>query len=370
VVPAVAFGVASGPPVLCVNHADHAFWAGGAAVDVVLDLRPAGRVWTERHRGIPRTALLPILVPDPAPAPLDRGAARERRAAAKAQLGVPADSLVLLTVAHGGKYRALPRRGLDFLAAAQAILRACPRAWLIAAGPRADPRWTAAARATRGRVRADGPQRDLAVYHAAADVYLESFPLRSATAMLEAAIVGVPCVPGPRTSLPPTGGLGAVETDLPEDAEAYVREALRLLESETARRTSGEAMAAAVRAAHGPTSWLAGLNALAERLPVAHRVHPLPDPEPLPADVVAFWSEWSSSTGAGRAEAALGAWLEPRHGGSPGAAGRARRILPAAHTWGYGHVWDLWRWLQRARSRGAAPGRSGPRPRPSPGAAA
>jgi glycosyltransferase involved in cell wall biosynthesis len=379
VIPAVAFGVDGGPPVLRVNHGDHAFWAGVAVVDLVLDLRPPGQEWTQRYRGLSRTALLPIVVPEPESVHADRERAMQRRAAAKAQLGLPADSLVLLTVARGVKYTALPGRDLDFLAAAQAILRARPRAWLLAVGPGADARWRAARRATGGRVRAEGPQGDLDRYHAAADVYLESFPLGSATAMVEAAIRGLPCVPSPRVipSSLSTGGPGIVAVEEPQNVPAYVRQVLTLLDSEATRQASGERVAAAVRTAHGPAGWLARLGAVVERLPPAHRVHSLPIPEPLPAGAVAFWSEWSARMWPGRAEAALYAWLEPRADGRHRTARGIRRLAPAVYALGYGQCWDLWRRLRRARARrrpaalsaeraASRPGTSGGRRRSSP----
>ena len=316
--PAVAFGVAGGPPVLLLNHADHEFWAGGAAVDLVLDLRRAGQEWTQRHRGIPRTTLLPILVPDPEWAPADREHAAQRRAAAKAQLGLPANSLVLLTVAHGAKYNALLGRGLDFLEAAHAILKAHPRAWLLAVGPHSDARWAALGQATGGRVRAEGPQRDLRRYHAATDVYLESFPFGSATALLEAAIHEIPCVRTPRSQLPPlgTGGPGIEVLAQPEDAATYAREALALLESETARHDLGRALAAAVEACHGTAGWLASLGEVAARIPASHTVHPLPVGEPLPHTAASRWAEWSATVRPGNAlvaafDAALARALEP-----------------------------------------------------------
>ena len=367
VIPAVAFGVDGGPPVLRMNHGDHAFWAGGAVVDLVLDLRPPGQEWTRRHRGVPRTALLPIVVPEPASGLADPRRVAQRRAEAKAQLGLPADSMVLLTVARGAKYNALPGHGLDFLEAARAILEARPRAWLLAVGPRADARWRTARRATGGRVRAEGPQRDLDPYHAAADVYLESFPWGSATAMVEAAIRGLPCVPGPR-AFPESlsmGGPGIVRMAPPEDVPAYVRQVLSLLDSEGARQASGEQVAAAVRAAHGSSGWLARLGAVVERLPRAHRVHPLPDPAPLPASAVAFWSEWSSTLWPGRVEAALSAWLGPRADGRQREARGIRGRAPAVYALGYGLSWNLRGRLRRVRERAATrtardPGRATP----------
>lgn len=318
VVPTVAFGVPGGPPVLLLNHADHLFGLGGAVADLVVDLRPDGQEVTLRHRGIPRTALLPILIPEAGVSAGSGASVAPSREEAKAQLGLPRDSLVLLTVARGEKYLPLRERGLDFLDAAQAILRVHPRAWLLAVGPSHDVRWEAASRNTGGRVRADGPLRDLRLYHAAADVYLESFPMGSATAALEAAIHGIPCVRGPASTPPPanTGGLGLRVVEQPVDGDAYVDQAVRLLESEAARRDGGAKAAAAVRAHHTGSSWLGYLHAVMDRLPREHVVHPVPAPEPWPEPVAAFWAElslekWPCNALVGPFEAALARGLQP-----------------------------------------------------------
>ena len=317
VVPTVAFGVSGGPAVVVVNHAGHAFWIGGAVADLVLSLRRASQEWTERHRGIPRGELLPILVPTEEIGPVGAGSTAESRARARDRLGVPRDSVVLVTVARAEKFTALPGGGADFLDAAESILRGSPRAWLLAVGPTADPRWDAARRAVEGRLRAEGAHRDLADYYAAVDVFLESFPFGSSTALLEAAIRGIPCVRAPR-SLPPfgSGGPGIEGLPQPEDAAAYAREALALLEDETARRDRGRVVAAAVRACHGTTGWLARLDEVATRIPANHVVHPLPAGERLPPAAVASWAKWSSAVRPGNAlvavfEAALAGSLEP-----------------------------------------------------------
>ena len=60
VIATTAFGVAGGPPVLLVNHADHNFWVGCSAADLVLDIRTSGHKWTRDSRGVDRAAILPL----------------------------------------------------------------------------------------------------------------------------------------------------------------------------------------------------------------------------------------------------------------------------------------------------------------------
>jgi len=94
VVPAMAFAVPGGPPVLLVNHADHSFWVGSAIADLVVDIRDSGAALTKSLRGARATVVLPI--------PLeDCGASRPDRTAAAAQLPDPSvlgRGPVLLTI--------------------------------------------------------------------------------------------------------------------------------------------------------------------------------------------------------------------------------------------------------------------------------
>src|SRR6185437_3034845 len=87
--------------------------------------------------------------------------------------------------------------------AAATILRARPHVQLLAVGPNEDARWRDLRAATGGRARALGPRHDLPRIHAAADVYLEGFPVGSPTALLEAGLRGLACVRAPADVPPP-----------------------------------------------------------------------------------------------------------------------------------------------------------------------
>ena len=47
--PSVAFGQGGGPPVLLLNHQDHAFWAGSGSIDLVVDIRTSGQHLTTKY---------------------------------------------------------------------------------------------------------------------------------------------------------------------------------------------------------------------------------------------------------------------------------------------------------------------------------
>jgi glycosyltransferase involved in cell wall biosynthesis len=280
VLPVVALGVAGGPPVILLNHLSQAFWVGGSVADLVLSLRDSALDWSRAYRGITRNALLPIPVPRPRES--------ESRAEARRALGLPADAVVLLTIGHAYKYRPLP--GLDFLDAAAAILRARPHAHLLAVGPREDPRWRALREATGHRALAAGPRHDLALFHAAADVYLEGFPIGSPTALLEAGLRGLPCVRAPVDAPPPFAidGIAVRGVERPPDLAGYVSAALALVDDPGRRASEGAALARAIDTHHGASGWASQLMAAERALPAHHRLHPPVGAAPLPAPIRDF----------------------------------------------------------------------------------
>ena len=280
VLPVVALGVAGGPPVMLLNHLSQKFWVGGSIADLVLSLRDSALHWTRTHRGVTRNALLPIPIPRP------RGS--DTRAAARRALGLPADAVVLLTVGHAYKYRSLP--GLDFLEAAAAILRARPRAHLLAVGPREDAHWRALRDTSGQRARATGPRHDLALFHAAADVYLEGFPIGSPTAFLEAGLRGLPCVRAPVDAPPPFAidGVAVLGLEQPPDVAGYVSAALALVDDLGQRAAGGAALARAIEAHHGADGWASHLMAAERALPERHHLQPPVDVAPLPGPIRDF----------------------------------------------------------------------------------
>ena len=133
VVCAAAFGVSGGPRVLFVNHSAHAFWVGVAISDMVLNVRGSAQenAWTE-YRGARRYATVPIpLLPADLSSVHDDGHTETKRLA-KSSIGLPADSIVLLSAGASFKYD--PLGELDFIRTAEDILRQLPEAFILAAG--------------------------------------------------------------------------------------------------------------------------------------------------------------------------------------------------------------------------------------------
>ncbi len=287
VIPTVALGVPGGPPVMLLNHVSQRFWVGGSVADLVLNLRDSAFEWSQAYRGITRNVILPIPVSLRA-GTRAKSATNETRQAARRALGLPPGATVLLTIGNGYKYRPLP--DLDFLDAAAAILRACPQSYLVAVGPREDARWTAVRESVPRRLLAVGPQRDLALFHAAADIYLEGFPVGSPTALLEVGLSGTPCIRAPRSVPPPfsADGIALAGVKQPTDVADYVRAAIALTESEGERRAQGSALAGAIQANHTRACWPRHVQNAESVLPQRHRVYSLAGAAPLPAHLRDF----------------------------------------------------------------------------------
>ncbi len=286
VIPLIAFGVPGGPPVLILNHADHTFWVGAAIADRIVNLRPAGEDLTVRLRGVARNLALPI----PLDGPTHAAAAAAERHAIRGKLGIPPSAVVYLTIGSAFKY--LPVGSLDFLAMTRRLLSALPDAYLVAVGPGRDsPGWEEAVRAVGGRLIPVGSQYPVTGYHAIADIYLEGFPFDSATALLEAALAGLPAVRIPACAVLPFSAhhfpLSVVTQ--PADIEAYLAQALALGASAELRASTSVRLQAAVAGLHCGDAWSRRLDELKRSVPAEHAIYAL-RPVELPVELDRFWT--------------------------------------------------------------------------------
>jgi hypothetical protein len=288
VLPAIALAVPGGPPVLVVNHADHGFWVGTAIADLVVDIRDSGLALSTSLRGVRGSTVLPVPLEDRGPAPHERSGV----AARLSDPSVLARGLLLLTIGSSHKYR--PFANLDFPETIVRIVDAIPDSALIAVGPPADdPLWQRLADRTGGRVVAVGPDASLAAWHAAADLYLEGFPVGSYTALLEAALAERAFVRKPLlvpVSVLPIdrGSLAAFEP--PADADAYVAAAIALAGDPDRRAAQAREARRAVLAEHCGDGWNARLEALQRAIPPEHGVGLAFEPKPMSGPLAEYWA--------------------------------------------------------------------------------
>ena len=266
-VPAIAF--ASGrPPIVLLNHAGFFFWIGREVADVVACLRPSTRDVAVRRRGIAPHRCphlpIPVNVPDAA---VSRSEAREL-------LGLPADAIVLFTVATPFKYVPF-EPGFSFVDLVTALALADKRVEVRAIGPDDAGMWRKAREQTGGRVQAIGRHPEVGLHERAADIYLDPFPVTSPTSFLEAGSYGLPIV-----SFCPHRDRAAVlcaddftlddQLVRTDSAKSFATEVGRLIEDGAARAALGRATAEKVIAGHGPEAFADRLAEVYARAATTH----------------------------------------------------------------------------------------------------
>jgi hypothetical protein len=286
IVPSVAFGVPGGPPILRMNHDDHMFWVGGAIADLVLNFRELGERWTRANRGVDRSFLLPLPLHEPSAELLDQDGVFRRNA--RARLGIPTDSVVLLAVGSG--YKFVPFEEWNFLDAADAILARCPNAFILGAGMEHQGPWLALSNAHEGRLKAVGIQKDMSDCLAAADIGLGSIPFPSQTAILEIGIVGRPCVQTPLSVPMSINDVAFDDFYHPQTLANYVDYAVTLTNDSAHRLREGSRLRDSVRRHHGPAGWLGYFERLMPLLPEQHLIYALPAPTPLSDNESRYWA--------------------------------------------------------------------------------
>lgn len=290
VIPVVAFARRGGPPVAVLNHADHIFWLGTSVADTVINLRSAGAAHSAERRFAAHNTVLPIPLKDAA-APCSRSAARHA-------LGIPEEQTVLLCVGRPLKFK--PCGSYDFVGTVNQVLNQHPQAHLYLVGETQEGIGPHLRAEPHPRLHFVGPMDDARLYRAAADVYIESFPFGSNTALLEAALDGLAVVPAfaPLFALLVAGNdsINDLLPNPPSEA-AYIERIGQLIQHPAQRIALGRALRARVLASHVGDAWLDHLSRVylhTDRL--AHQARSLPaSPCSLSRDDIGL-SLWSVVT--------------------------------------------------------------------------
>lgn len=250
------------PPVIYENHTDQSFWLGLGAVDLLCDLRPEARQLDESLRGVPGSRIAVLPMPMEQLPTVDGAAAREH-------LGIGAAAVVALTVSADWKMAPSWGRGMQHVA--DRALRWSPDLSLVVVGAPTDADWERLRARYPGRVHVVGRVADPSPFFAAADIYLDSYPVRSTTSALEAAALGLPVVtltdlpegaPGAIMQANSPGLAGGIVVPTVERLATTVR---RLAADRELRRAAGERVRASALAAHEGPGWRASLEDLYAR---------------------------------------------------------------------------------------------------------
>lgn len=269
-VPTIAFAVPDCPPVAVLNHADHLFWLGSSVSDMVINLRTAGSIHSAERRSISCNTVLPIPLADPAGV-ISRHEARRA-------LGIPDDQILLLSVGRAEKYR--PCGSYDFVATAWKILDRQPGAHLYVVGESPEGIEPYLCCELHERLHFIGEMENPSLYRAGADIYLESFPFGSQTALLEAALSGLPVVPAYAPLFPLLVANDDSIQNLipnPHDEKNYIERVELLVHQNDARVDLGERLRKCLLVDHVGKGWLDRLAAMYQETDrLTHGPRPIP----------------------------------------------------------------------------------------------
>lgn len=251
------------PPIIFLDHADHLFWLGAGISDFIINLRESGLRLSQQRRGIEpeRIILLPTIL-----APIERTFSR---AEAKKQIGVPADKILLLSIARGIKYKPVNR--MSYADAHVQLLKKYQQATLVVIGPGGQEDWSDAIQETQGRITVYPERQDTAIFYQAADIYVDSFPFVSTTSLLEAGSYSVPLV----SRFPYTDASAIFGAEMPglvgnliisHSLEEYTAALSHLIEDESFRLTLGEVTRKKIADVHWGINWQSILENIYDRV--------------------------------------------------------------------------------------------------------
>lgn len=170
---------------------------------------------------------------------------------------------MILTIARAEKFRPCPP--YDFFATVSKILDLAPQTRLYVVGETLEGMLPLLSSQPHPNVHFVGSVENHADYRAVADLYLESFPFGSLTALLEAALSKLPVVPAYAPLHPLLVSTDdALNAGLrnPKSEEEYIERALSLLQDPELRRSEGEKLRRLVIADHVGDSWTRRLRDL------------------------------------------------------------------------------------------------------------
>ncbi|MXV52829.1 hypothetical protein GS399_17795 [Pedobacter sp. HMF7647] len=182
IIPVIAYSVDDLPPIAFMNHADHIFSVGMSVSDITLQIRPSCIEVDEERRGSRNQCFIPI------PVEITSNERKYDTSTARNILGLSSNEKILLST--GAAYKFTPSERHNFFACAITVLDKNPVARLVIAGIGKEDEL--AVRYDHPRITYLGlvSKDDLAIYEQACDLYIESFPFASFTAMLQAGLLG------------------------------------------------------------------------------------------------------------------------------------------------------------------------------------
>jgi hypothetical protein len=270
VIPALALAGASSP-VAVFNHADHVFWVGAAVCDLFVEFRSQGEQQSRAHRHARETIRLPLPI-------AEELLGSHWRAAARLRLGI--DESTPMFVSMGSEFKYGPTPNQDFFRSCGKLLDKLPSAHAFIVGVPQDTRLVPAT-AIHERLHLVGVVADPGDYIAAADVYLDGFPLGAGVGLLEACLAGVVPVRAHTVESEFFTFHDSCLRDLvrpPADENEWLQNATDLILLPDRRKTLADELRERVRRRHASADWADAVGRVYERAEaIGH--HPVALPE-------------------------------------------------------------------------------------------
>ncbi|HPK40324.1 MAG TPA: hypothetical protein PKZ69_01760 [Candidatus Cloacimonadota bacterium] len=177
IIPLIAFS-GTDKSVIFMNQADHRFWVGRNASNIVVNFRKIGNDLSIKRRMISEDNLFLLPIPLARVLKISKKEARNR-------LNIDEKSIMIFSVASSYKYNPNGDDGIHRILLP--IVEKHRNVKVIVVGPDiSEPYWNDVYNQTDGRVEAVGLKGDIEWYYAAADLYLDSYPVGSITSLLDA----------------------------------------------------------------------------------------------------------------------------------------------------------------------------------------
>ncbi len=254
----VALGIPEIPPVLLQNHSGHSFWLGSMIADHVIDYREPEYNLSLFRRHVKASSLVPL--------PIQRIEQTFSKQEARRILNLPEETVVLLAI--GSSYKYAPWGEHHFPNVMRDIILDHPNAVLLVVGPSAQESvWSDVIKETKGRIIVYGLQKEIDMFYATADIYLESFPVGSLTAALEAALRGLPVIPGAKPLAPIYTLQSYQGMDVPSSSfEEYKERVGEYIRDGKLRRQNGITLKKSIEQEHGEEVWRSRIDRILDQV--------------------------------------------------------------------------------------------------------
>jgi len=197
-IPILAFGsTQTTRPVILFNHASHLFWLGVSIADIVADIMKTSQNLSINRRKVRKSLLLPI--------PIQENTEKINKIESRKKLNLPIDQKIILSIAAPYKYKKFDK--YDFIYAANTIIKNTQNTIFLVIGPNKNMLidWNKAYKDSNNKIIALGliPSNEIHNYIASADLYIDSFPVSSGTALLDAGMINnnILCLKTPHSNV-------------------------------------------------------------------------------------------------------------------------------------------------------------------------